>query len=260
MVACNLQGGLGNMMFQIATMEYLGYKNGFDVCYPNVDTAIDRISKVYHSPNARDFFKIFKNLDWHKNLDKFKGGQKVNVPFGYFPLPDVDNMWYNGYFQSEKYFPDRDFVLHLFEPADFIEQELDKYNTNGWASIHVRRGDFLTPGNNVEILERDYYYEAICKLSSNHFMVFSDDIAWCQSELLNDVRFDFASFMFIEDVNYIELYLMSQCRENIIANSTFGWWGSYLNNHPYRRIIAPSKWFSTSLGSIDLYRDEWIIV
>jgi hypothetical protein len=256
MISVSLFGGLGNMMFQIAMIESFGQETGFDVCYPTFRDALENISQYYHSPNAKDFTCIFKNFRWDKNIDKpYRPSKSIQVPFKYVYFTITDNTNYSGYFQSEKYFPDRDFILRLFEPADYIKKRLENYNTEDVCSIHIRRGDFLTPNNTTEILEMDYYCEALLKVDARKFFIFSDDHAWCRERFKGD------RYTFIRDINYVELFLMSRCRENIIANSSFSWWGSYLNNHPERRIIAPHKWTNTpQVPAQDIYREEWIIV
>jgi len=257
MISVSLFGGLGNMMFQIATIESFGQETGYKVCYPTFRDALESISKYYHSQNAKDFTCIFKNFRWDKNIDKpYIPARTMHVPFKYVDFTITDNTNYSGYFQSEKYFPDRDFILQLFEPADYIKEALKKYNTEDICSIHIRRGDFLTTGNTTEILTMDYYCEALLKVDARKFFIFSDDLDWCRECFKGD------RYTFIQDINYVELFLMSRCRENIIANSTFSWWGSYLNNDKDRKIIAPHRWFKeeSNIESKDIYRNEWTVI
>ena len=149
MITCSLQGRICNMMFQIATIENMGKDSGLLTCYPTVDRDIDNLKKPQACSSelhGEEYFKIFKNFDWHKNYDLPQHSYKVvKVPFEYTPIIPEDNTCYVGYFQSEKYFPDRDFILNLFEPSEYILEQLEKYKdvigTNK-ASIHVRRGDY----------------------------------------------------------------------------------------------------------------------
>jgi hypothetical protein len=87
----------------------------------------------------------------------------------------------------------------------------------------------------------------------NEYLVFSNDIAWCKTV------FRGTPFTFIEDDSNVELFLMGQCAHNITSNSSFSWWGAYLNNNPDRQIIAPQKWFVTNkYSSRDIVPLKWI--
>lgn len=236
------------MMFKIAACEEMGRKSGFKTCY-NVDTALERVSKVSHSTNAQEFRNIFKNFNWPQG----KTGGNIFIPFGYHKFPVVDNTNYVGYFQSEKYF-EREATLNLFKPTDFISDTLPLKTMKGITSIHVRRGDFLTDDILVK-LGMGYYYKAM-DLIGGEFIVFSDDYPWC--------RKNFKDVIFFEDlrepVNYMELFWMSMCENNIIANSTFSWWGSYLNKNPNKKVIAPKKWFSSKYSETDIICSNWIMI
>jgi hypothetical protein len=155
----------------------------------------------------------------------------------------VDYTKYIGYFQSELYFPHRDFILNLFEPAQHIVDKLDQYKDvigQNKAAIHVRRGDYMKMKNIYYALDMSYYQGAMDYLKSKgvtEYLIFSTDIAWCKE------TFKGQQFTFIEDDSFVELFLMSKCAHNITANSAFSWWGAWLNQNPRRQIIAPKKWF-----------------
>lgn len=130
-------------------------------------------------------------------------------------------------------------------------------------SLHVRRGDFLSSkyaANHVGIATDKYYADAIryiCeKMDNPKFFVFSDDIPWCKSNLnIHDAVF--VDWNTGED-SYIDMYLMKHTKANIIANSTFSYWGAYFNaNHPL--VIYPKKWkYSESEEALDIFPDNWI--
>jgi hypothetical protein len=263
MITTSLQGKLGNMMFQIATIETMGHLLGLLTGYPTVDRDIENLKKPQACTSelhGEEYFKIFKNFDWHKNNDIPHGSFNiVKVPFEYTPIIPQDNTCYVGYFQSEKYFPDRDFVLNLFEPADYISEQIKKYKdvvgTNK-ASIHVRRGDYIKLNSIYHVLDLDYYVNALSYLDImgiTEYLVFSNDMEWCKENFKGD------QFTFIQDNSFVELFLMSKCRHHVIANSSFSWWGAWLGNDPKRITIAPRKWFvKDTPSSKDIIPESWI--
>jgi hypothetical protein len=250
-------------MFQIATIENMGYRSGFLTGYPHVDKNVDDLAKPqacsseYH---GKEYFKIFKNFDWHKNHDKdMRTNRTVNMPFEYIPITPQDRTCYTGYFQSEKYFPDRDFILNLFEPADIIAEKLIKYKEvigENKVSIHVRRGDYIKLSHVYNVLDMNYYNEAmkvlkLCEVSE--YLVFSNDMDWCKDNFRGD------QFRFIEEDSFTTLYLMSKCDHHIIANSAFSWWGAWLGDNPDKQVIAPKKWFNIAKhNDKDIIPDDWI--
>ena len=249
MITAELQGRLGNMMFQIAAIEYMGHKSGFGTAYPHVDANIEALKKPQactSEPEGEKYFGAFKNFDWHKNLDKeILIYSTVQVPFGYIPITPRDNTHYIGYFQSELNFPDRDFILNLFKPAEYIQKRLKEYKDIigvNKASIHVRRGDYAKLNSVYHVAEMDYYRLAMDCLNTQGiagYLVFSNDVDWCKENFVGE------QFTFIHDDALIELFLMSKCQDNVIANSAFSWWGAYLNPNPNKVVIAPKKWFNT---------------
>jgi hypothetical protein len=242
-------------MFEIAAIEYMGNKTGFGSAYPHVDQNIEDLKKPQacsSEPNGERYFKIFKNFDWHKNHDKeIIINSTVRLPFEYVPIKPINYTRYIGYFQSELNFPDRDFVLKLFEPADYIQEKLDGYKKEvgfNKAAIHVRRGDYIKLNHIYNVLDMDYYNAAmkVLKLRGvTEYFIFSNEREWCEKNFIGD------NFTFIHDDDIIELFLMSKFTHQIIGNSAFSWWGAYLNNNEYRQVIAPNKWFSRARPKAD---------
>jgi len=243
MISCRLKGGLGNLMFQIAAIEYMAKSKGFQRGYWNTDTVLNSLNNGHISSSmkhATDYLTLFKNFHWPKCI---KPSIEVNVPFEYTPLLVNDNIEYNGYFQSEQYFPDRQFILNLFQPSESIEVKLNKYNytlEGNTCSIHVRRGDYLKFSlHNARGM--DYYNKCMTAIGDvDKYLIFSDDINWCKENFIGD------KFIFIQDYDYVELFLQSRCNHNIISSSSFSWWGAYLNNNPTRKIVGPKQWFTTA--------------
>ncbi len=147
------------------------------------------------------------------------------------------------WFQDEKWFARvKDKVRKMFSSG--ITGDINR------VSIHVRRGDYVTPPHNTfyyNLTGTEYYQKAIAQFPDEKFLVFSDDIEWCKTYFLGD-RFEFSEGKTeVDDMN-----LMASCKHNIIANSSFSWWGAWLNPNPNKIVIAPKLWakgFSAKIPS-----------
>jgi hypothetical protein len=156
----------------------------------------------------------------------------------------------------------RNEILELFKIDDETNQKLfNKYGeilNLDTCSIHVRRGDYLGLQNHHPIQPIEYYQKAINIIGEEkHFLIFSDDIKWCEENFSFLKNKTFVS----ENLDYEDLYLMSMCNNNILANSTFSWWGAWMNQNENKQVIIPSKWFGISnlhLNTNDLFCDKWI--
>ena len=251
MVISNLKGGLGNYLFQIAVGFSLALDN-------NVPFRID-LSKimVVHSHWNLYIDNIFRKIETINNNHTLNHYKYESLT--YQPIPYFDNIFIDGYYQSEKYFEkNKEAILDLFNLDSNTEKYLnEKYshiiNDENTCSIHVRRGNFLSI-DFYNKLDMNYYNRAIDIIGRDkHFIVFSNDIPWCKS------AFTGLNVTFIEnEVDYIDLYLMSLCKNNITANSTFSWWGSYLNRNPNKKIVTPKTWFTHTHSNDDLIPDTWI--
>jgi hypothetical protein len=143
-------------------------------------------------------------------------------------------------FQSERYFRDcRELLIDLFAPP--VLACLGTYRSilefPNSCAIHVRRGDYLIRSSPCQVVGMDYYRQAINLFPDARFLVCSDDLEFCRKFFVGS-RFTFSEGNSDEE----DLYLMSMCRHQIIANSTFSWWAAYLNQNPDKRIIAPRSW------------------
>ena len=246
MISVKLKGGLGNLMFQIAAIEHLAYKNNSTVGYYNWDSHLEFMNEDAVTPKmtyAKDYNIVFKNLSFPKCSPL---GKTINIPFHYTKLFFQEGVCYEGYFQSEKYFPDRDFVTNLFTPSDTVSKKLKKYDylfsEGTTCAIHVRRGDYVFKFSHLYLLpdhdSLEYYKKGIELVQADRYIVFSDDIEWCKQ------NFKGKNYFFIEDKDYIELFLMAKCDHNIITNSSFSWWGAWLNQNPNKICIGPKQWFA----------------
>ncbi len=246
-------GRLGNQLFQLSATVATAKKYNYTPTLPEweynkyllnpLPTSIITPTHFYREP----YFN-YTEIDLNESLTQI----------------DTEDKAYNleGFFQSEKYFADyKKEIRELFAPnyamKAFVWKKIGAANV---CSIHVRRGDYV--GNNYyHQLDMNYYERAIWYIKEHApvdcFLIFSDDIPWCKSQFIGD------EFVFSEGNSDIEdLYLMSYCRNNIIANSSFSWWGSWLNMDPDKIVVAPTKdkWFGKSAGLnvYDLYLKNWI--
>jgi hypothetical protein len=259
MITSNLVGGLGNYLFQIAASYSLAIDNNNVIIYDiNGNTIIHNHIITYIN-------NIFRKINFTEN--KLNISQNYDEPyFHYKKIEFADNIKLNGYFQSEKYFShNRSHILDLFEIDNNTENLLktkysDIINNDNTCSIHIRRGDYLKLPNHHPVCDIDYYVEAMKKMGNDkYYIIFSDDISWCKENLsfLNNK-------IFIEgNTDFQDLYLMSKCKNNIIANSSFSWWGAWLNTNKDKIVIAPKKWFGISnshLDTSDLYCNNWVTI
>ena len=252
MVTSILRGGLGNYMFQVAAAATLAYKNNdiakFDFNY----------TKQVHN-NVRTYKpNLFSKLDDTLSVNM---GNIYNEPsHGYNAIPYRDGIVLNGHFQSEKYL-DRNLILDLFEIDDISQKYIHaKYGSDftDVTALHVRRGDYVQKSDRHPLMDIHYYESALRLIpSTKQVFVFSDDIEWCKRNIV------FENITYIEnEPDYIDLWIMSMCNNNIIANSTFSWWAGWLNQHTNKIVVAPKIWFGAvkQLDTKDLIPKEWILI
>jgi hypothetical protein len=255
MITCHLQGGLCNQMFQIAAAHALSLeinsKSAFDFskCWtPNQG----HVSGKYMG----GFFKKINNTEL--NYNNFK--QYHEPKFSYDKLPLIDNICLFGYFQSEKYFSNyKNEIIDLFYFDDEIKQEVNSFlekikNNNKITAVHVRRGDYLNLSHFHAPCSINYYQSAITEIGEGNFVFISDDINWCKENFKSDNVF-FSDF----NSEIHDLFLITQCDNVIMSNSSFSWWGVYMNNIK-NTIISPSIWFGPAgpQDTYDIYNPNWI--
>lgn len=236
MISCNLQGGLGNQMFQIAATSSLAITNGdtfafnFNLCNtPNQGNPSTKYTNtIFKKINSYNFFQ-FDSVYYEPS-------------FSYKKIPYSKNLLLNGYFQSDKYFHNNlDFIKKLFilNPKEKIVDSLniDLINDD-FTSVHIRRGDYLKFKDFHLSCGIDYYTNAIKKIKNNKFIFLSDDIEWVKNNFIGD---NFYYSNLTDELD--DLTLMTICKNNIISNSSFSWWGAYLNGNKNKIVISPKKWF-----------------
>lgn len=249
MIITKLQGGLGNQLFQWATTRNLSlkYKSGyaFDLSY---------FSTFGSRPLAISKFKKI-NIP---TVDRNYQVKTVHDDFTFKIIPD--NSYLNGYWQSEKYFIEHEDVIK----SDLAIQENEilrikqKYKNieNNSVSLHIRRGDYLNVQHFHPNQPIDYYNDAVDLIKADNILVVSDDLVWCKENI------KFKNCTFVEEDDITSIHIMSLCTNNIITNSSFSWWGAWLNLNKNKKVIAPKKWFGPSGPHYwqDIYCKDWIVL
>lgn len=279
MIITKLLGGLGNQMFQYAAGRTLAAKH-------NAEFKLD--ISAYETYKIQDYainnLNIIENISTTKEIKEFKHKKFLKLipiknkkyikekEFTYDP--DIfylsDNVYLEGYWQSVKYFQSiENIIRHDFkfktQPQD-KNLELSKIITNtNSISLHIRRGDYITNpvANAVHgLCSLDYYEKSINyiaeKVENPQFFIFSDDAQWAKENLNIPFLTNIIDWNKNEN-SYEDMRLMSLCKHNIIANSSFSWWGAWLNQNSDKIVIAPEKWFNTSkIDAKDLVPENWI--
>ena len=268
-------GRLGNQMFQIAALYGLAYKNNYAVSIPvkknqqiKPDGCLDVFTNKWISYKL-DLLNCF-NISIHDNNGICSKNQYKesfhHFDEKFFDIKDDTNI--DGYFQSELYFSHiRQKIQSIFTFREEIYKSAKSIYTDSTTaedrktvSIHVRRGDYLGIQNQFPIMSADYYQRALNTLPPDDYkyFIFSDDIAWCKSVFGDDDE----NIKYLDKTtHYIDMCLMSMCDHNIIGNSTFGWWGAWLNKNKNKIVISPKQWFGQDLNHLnvkDLIPIEWI--
>jgi len=252
-----LAGGLGNMLFQVAAGFAAAKESGYDF-----KLYLDHIGGMVHELPTSYRDNIFKKLTTIDTDITLQVLEQSSFRYDPIELPSSLNpntaIALSGGFQSYKYFQRcASDIKELFAPSLELLMDLgDRYNTDGLVSLHVRRGDYLQLPQHHHNLSIEYYQNAIDYFKGHRFLIFSDDIEWCREQ------FKGSEFTFAQGNSVVEdLYLMSMCKHNIIANSTFSWWGAWLNTNPEKIVVYPDKWFgplNSNLRLSDLFPDSWV--
>lgn len=285
-------GGLGNQMFQYAFACVLEDKFKVDVLFDfsffeeiklneNFTTRVFELDvfNICSKPAKKEDLDKIKRPDFKSKLERslakiFPKNYGINYMrernsyvFDKKLLNSPDYTYYEGYFQNEKYFKHlRAELLKKFSlkiPLDEKNQTvLDKILETSSVSIHIRRGDYVNLESTKNIhgtCSLEYYKEAIeyiaKRVKNPHFFLFSDDIEWVIKNL--QLEYPFTVVDFNQGKGWFDLNLMKNCKHNIIANSSFSWWGAWLNENPGKIVIAPKKWtLQKQKGNI--VPKEWI--
>ncbi len=290
MIITKLKGGLGNQLFQyaagfaLARNQHSSFKidvSGYarmptrgetirdldiydflitapvasaqeinDLKYPN--GVISKITRAIEKKVLKQYY-----VDWHPNL-----------------LLKTGNVYLDGYFQSEKYFQSElaaifyQFTLRQqwLDPIKEIEESINQCNDS--VSLHVRRGDYADDpkvSRHFLVCDVKYYQRAIYYLLERfpncNFYIFSDDVSWVRQNLVLPDKTRFISSE-KRNANVLrpsqELILMSKCRHHILSNSSFSWWGAYLNQATSKIVLAPDIWNNGYIAQPNILPESWI--
>lgn len=293
MIIARINGGLGNQLFQYSTARAISLKlnrklfldNSWyrdihsldDQSDPNATTIRDFllnnfniqssvINKIHLNLIKRLVIrsrnsKLFKFL-LEGPLNNFSYTTINQNNFSLESFQEHPHVYLTGYWQNNNIFEEYKNLISneliLKHPISANNQDYFKFiNATNSVAIHVRRGDYISKPNSQKVhasCSKNYYYDSIeyiqKKRNNLHYFIFSDDITWVKNNL------DFATnttFINSEGPVYEHLYLLSQCKHQITANSTFSWWAAWLNTNPAKIIITPKYWY------IDEHLNETVI-
>jgi len=264
MVYVKLLGGLGNQMFQYAVGRHLSIKNSDslmldltdllkreDIDYTPREFELDIFDVKYTGKILASERRTFKERFALKYLTRRV--DEIDYIFDPEVLGLKGNLYLNGFWQNEKYFNGiediirQDFTLKakVLPLNDLTVKKISSINS---VSVHFRRGDYLsnpTAKNIHGVVEVGYYKKALTKISelveSPHFFIFSDDIDWVRENFVFEQEHTFISH---DACAAYDMHLMSLCKHNITANSSFSWWGAWLNRNPDKIVISPQQWIN----------------
>ena len=288
MIIVRTSGGLGNQMYQYALyrkFQYMGIESKISLGYFDEE---EKVSKAAKHGAGFVLDKVFTNLQLdfttfedEKKYKKYESNYLVRqfAKFGFFSdfkvedmrlsrsvyhpkILNLQNAYLDGYWQSVKYFEDILPILKKeFSFKNCAEEKnhaiLNRIINEQSVSIHVRRGDYLKT-NDYEVLGKDYYVRAISiinnKINNPVFYVFSDDIQWCKKNLgIDAIYVDWNT----GSNSCLDMFLMSYCKSNIVANSTFSIWGALLNQNEDNLVICPCKYFQNKKAKKYFWPDKW---
>ncbi len=276
MIIIQVEGGLGNQMFQCALAFSFSSKgltakldiSKFETQHSHNGYELENVFNIgqqYCSKTEKAFVKPLSKLRHKAFGSPYKEKQEWQWRYN-AAVNKLRSGYLKGYWQCEKYFIDAaDLVRQkfTFQPLqdDINKAVMDKIQNNNSVSLHIRRGDYLNAGIGAS-LNMDYYNKAIehinNTISSPFYFVFSDDIEWAK-ENIKEERVEFIGWN--KDSNsYIDMQLMSNCKHNIIANSSFSWWGAWLNSNKEKKVVAPQQWMPHLANGSDIIPKEWIQV
>jgi len=285
MITSRLIGGLGNQMFQYAAARALALRVSTDLMLDTrafIDYKVHSYGLDWFSIQADVIdnvsFTTLRHDSFLKRVGRRFGvglGKNVYLEKGFSFDPAVlllkDGACLEGYWQSERYFADfsdqiRADLTVITPPNDENLSWLERIRSGTSISIHVRRGDYVTnpSANTVHgLCDLDYYRRAAAYVAGKlegeaKFYVFSDDPEWVRENLELPYEMHYVNHNDASR-NYEDLRLMSNCSHHIIANSSFSWWGAWLNPSSSKIVVAPKKWFrDESVDTCDLIPSTWI--
>lgn len=293
MIVLHVSGGLGNQMFQYAFGRAMANRMNVELLLDLSNPTLSihqgfELSRVFgiKEQTATEYDmravlgwqrpitirKMIKKLSL-KGLDLRNWVEEPSLHFSSKLLQVPNNVYIDGYWQSEKYFADA--IECIREQFKFIQPPVGLNNTllleiadsdTTAISLHVRRGDYVHNSAVKEVhgsCTLAYYNAAIQHVSSQvknpFFYVFSDDLDWVKNHL--EIPFPFKLISHNRGkCSFEDMRLMSLCQHHIIANSSFSWWGAWLNANPKKIVVAPKNWFADINRPHDLFPAGWSLL
>lgn len=250
-------GGIGNQLFQIANSFSKSIKH-------NVNFALRKHSQTELQGNNASYYinNIYKKFNFLDVINTDIRITENDWSFKEVEIPNNKSIEFFGYYQSSKNFKGYEKeIINMFSPDNnFKNKMLKKYdslNKEKTVSVHIRRGDYLKFLNIHPVISESYINECLRQISDyDHVFIFTDDKKW----VIDNLKIENSTIVSEED--WEELWMMSMCKYNVISNSTFSWWGSYLNLNPDKKIYCPSVWFSSEgpKNYSDIFEDNFIII
>ena len=241
-VTTPLKGRLGNHLFQIGAIQSFAHEKGYKPIF----------SWSWPNNEAKQKSLLLSNVEFcDKSIfDTYRKVEHNFFDFQQLPSLNCSSIIHGNFcfFQDYKYL-NKDLILDLFINKDLKCSVLRKYNDiEERTSIHIRRADYIRRekiGSNQFVIPGPRYYESAIALSEGcKFIIFSDDIEWCQK------KFKLTDVIYSNDEEDFSIMAMSMCKSNIISASTFGWWGAYLNQNKDAKVIAPKQWFRPECAEV----------
>ena len=247
-------GGLGNQMFQISKAITEGLKNDLPVFFKtSAFIPMDGNQPTKYIEN------IFRNLIFdNTKIPKLRISEQT---WSYYEINHIytEPTEFYGYYQSSKNFLGfKNEIINLFLPTEEFKVKLKNLYPNIFeknsVSIHVRRGDYLGISEVLPVLDKSYFDFCVKGFKKSNIFIFSNDKEWVKSNLNYD------NTVVVEGLeDYEELWAISLCNHNIMSNSSFSWWGSYLNLNKNKKVFVPSIWFGPKgeKNYQSIYENDW---
>ena len=256
-ITSHLMGGLGNQMFQIAKAKTEGLKN-------NVEVVFRPISFIPMEGNQPTKYinNVFRNIKFDNITDQLLRISEPSWSYNQIDPLYYTSIEYYGYYQSSKNFGNfKNEIKDLFQPTkEFINKIKNLYPSvfeQNSISIHIRRGDYTTVSDILPVIDKSYINKSLSLIKDKGpIFIFSNDKDWAKENL------KYENSIVVDNLeDYEELWMISLCKNNIMSNSSFSWWGSYLNNNN-NQVYVPSIWFGPNgeKNYQDIYESNWNII
>jgi hypothetical protein len=267
MISCNLMGGLGNQLFQIAATIAFSLQNNIPFIFPySEELVIGKVRPTYWNT----LLSKLKNKTTFSNteitmVELYHMPKYAERSFQYSPIPKYNNFMLDGYFQSYMYFVQ--YETEIFEMMGIRQQQFnlmfefpEYFHNLETISLHFRLGDYKEKPEYHPIMPFEYYDNALLCISESKLKK-STILYFCEEEdnehvekIINKLKLKYDVYSFLKVNTSIpdwkQMILMSCCKTNVIANSSFSWWAAYLNTNIEKQVYYPHKWFGQNIGNV----------